>query len=658
MSEIKKDNSYINNKEEGNTSIKLEKDFQNIFIDNNLEKVDSNEDFQNNLFQSDNGINQEDENDNDNNLINYEIKNEEDLYQNNLASSSEFNNNENNFNVNDDKKEDNEINENVNNEMESGEDNNQNEDNEEIPLITLNAIAVCQCCKSNFNNKENLPYLLKCGHFFCINCINQYFKDKSGIICPSDGLVAKSIKELKLLKNLITSNKNDINDNNENSNINITNEDNSLSMSNNKKNTSFSIDKDIKPKNNQYCLIHKDQKLTHINCQENKLICIYCAYELLKNNPKCDIKEIKERVEEYKTNIDAIIDITKNSLDKINFCLKQFKKIKDEQESKINNLYTKLIEYLNNKKNEDKEKLNNIFENNTKEIEKNIKIFNEIIEKGNFCTKLIEQIQKDNNIIFDIIKNYNNFYNLYQTKNNVDKFEYIIFKNDNEKEIINYLNNITEIEKKYEFMNYMPDEIKKNYMENENNNNYNKNELNNEINFNNYLNNNNFIEKINDYSSDINLEKYTFHKSNRNLKRININNDENMNLNSDDFNQNKYQNNNFTIDTMYKTLPLNNGIEKIKFGEKEMPIHNSYLFHRNIFKNDDFLKEKYNNNKDMIFQNNTMTNFYKVNIPFIAQNKNINNYNNKYDINSPSYKSLSNNSFPYDFRHNKIFNFK
>ena len=48
----------------------------------------------------------------------------------------------------------------------------------------------------------------------------MYFKDESGIICPLDGLIAKSIDELKLLKNLITNNKvENINCNDENSNI-------------------------------------------------------------------------------------------------------------------------------------------------------------------------------------------------------------------------------------------------------------------------------------------------------------------------------------------------------------------------------------------------------------------------------------------------------
>ena len=64
---------------------------------------------------------------------------------------------------------------------------------------------MCQCCKQNFNSQSNIPYLLKCGHFFCKVCILKKFYDENNkmILCPEDGVVAKSLSELKLLKNLI-----------------------------------------------------------------------------------------------------------------------------------------------------------------------------------------------------------------------------------------------------------------------------------------------------------------------------------------------------------------------------------------------------------------------------------------------------------------------
>ena len=144
-----------------------------------------------------------------------------------------------------------------------------------MPLITLNFISICQCCKNRFDNKNNLPYLLKCGHFFCINCIKQYFTDETGIVCPSDGLVAKSINELKLLKNLIIEPKksagnnlnyqNNIYDQNDSLNINITN-------NNNNDNNKYLMN---------FCPIHKNQQLSHIINDTNEIICVHCAFERL-----------------------------------------------------------------------------------------------------------------------------------------------------------------------------------------------------------------------------------------------------------------------------------------------------------------------------------------------------------------------------------------
>jgi hypothetical protein len=71
-------------------------------------------------------------------------------------------------------------------------------------LITLKYISVCQCCKENFNSSSNIPYLLKCGHFFCRSCLMNNFTEEGGtIICPDDGIIANSINDLKLLSNLI-----------------------------------------------------------------------------------------------------------------------------------------------------------------------------------------------------------------------------------------------------------------------------------------------------------------------------------------------------------------------------------------------------------------------------------------------------------------------
>ncbi len=71
-------------------------------------------------------------------------------------------------------------------------------------LLRLEYISVCQFCKENFNSDIYVPLLFKCGHFFCRLCIENNFTDNNGKIhCPTDGIIASSIKDLKLLGNLI-----------------------------------------------------------------------------------------------------------------------------------------------------------------------------------------------------------------------------------------------------------------------------------------------------------------------------------------------------------------------------------------------------------------------------------------------------------------------
>ena len=58
------------------------------------------------------------------------------------------------------------------------------------------------------------------------------------------------------------------------------------------------------------CRIHKNQKLTHIICDTNEIICVHCAFEMLKLNPSMQIKELKEK---YNDLNDFISEIMNNS---------------------------------------------------------------------------------------------------------------------------------------------------------------------------------------------------------------------------------------------------------------------------------------------------------------------------------------------------------
>jgi hypothetical protein len=215
---------------------------------------------------------------NENNKINININNnnftEEEEEINNIINN---NNNEDEMNfeqqsINKKQKD------NTNNANDNDNDNdNDNNDDEELPLITLNFISICQCCKTSFDNNTYLPYLLKCGHFFCIKCINEYFTDKNGIKCPSDGLIAKSTSELTLLSHLIP--KNNQNISNVNNNDMTSSELNTINLDNNNNYSNFNNNTDNLMNSSNYCPIHKGQKLSHVICDSNEIICVYCAFE-------------------------------------------------------------------------------------------------------------------------------------------------------------------------------------------------------------------------------------------------------------------------------------------------------------------------------------------------------------------------------------------
>lgn len=154
-------------------------------------------------------------------------------------------------------------------------------EDDDIPLLTLKFISICQSCKAQFDNKEHMPYLLKCGHFFCKKCLLENFTTKEGIKCPGDGTLVKNMKELKLLNNLIQ-------------NQTYRESNNNNSIENTVENT---LEKESKAEI-ETCNIHKGQRLTHIVEDTKELLCVYCAFQRVKRNPKCEIKEIHDKLEE------------------------------------------------------------------------------------------------------------------------------------------------------------------------------------------------------------------------------------------------------------------------------------------------------------------------------------------------------------------------
>ena len=192
-------NEEINEKNNNND---IEEENKNNINNNSIhDKKYIINDINSDLENEDGGEDEEEENQ-DNDILSFG-ENENDAGNNNNYMSTNKKKDKNNINndidINDINNNINQ-NENMNNNIENqNEEIDENESDSGVPLVTLNFLSICQCCKNSFNSKENIPYLFKCGHFFCKQCIVEQFTDEEGIKCPNDGLIANSISDLKIL---------------------------------------------------------------------------------------------------------------------------------------------------------------------------------------------------------------------------------------------------------------------------------------------------------------------------------------------------------------------------------------------------------------------------------------------------------------------------
>ena len=95
-----------------------------------------------------------------------------------------------------------------------------------------------------------------------------------------------------------------------------------------------------------YCPIHETQRLSHIVNDTNEVICVHCAFERLKANPNIQIKEIKEKYNEYDNMIENIINKIQKNIELINNTMIMINKNKENEIKKLNNFYDNIIKYI------------------------------------------------------------------------------------------------------------------------------------------------------------------------------------------------------------------------------------------------------------------------------------------------------------------------
>ena len=561
-----------------------------------------------------------------------------------------------------------------------GEGENEGEE-ENIPLVTLKFISICQFCKNNFNSTIHLPYLLKCGHFFCLKCIKENFTDEEGIKCPNDGLVALSVKELKLLNNLITDKTlpsqrgtKDIEDN-----INI---------------NGINNDEKIDTKNS--CKIHKGQKLTHIIIDTKQLVCVYCAFDIVRKNPKCEVKEIKEKFDELVIDADKIINLNQNNIKIIQDALKDIKKNKETEEKNINLYFDHIFKYLNSKKGEYLSQIDSFFTDNAKKLKQKLEIFSDQIEQGESLKALIDNYETNNNfdeimetyIKLDAIKKR-------EKDNNEISLQEYKFSHDDETKIMKYINNFGDIKTVSKNIHFQSDkkdifnlkvssnvapiveDQKKNYFNfntnpmlvNNNNNNKNssrltnnsneKEEMENEINYNNSNISNNNNKKQGSYSNNYN---FNFNKinpmSNNSTGKRNIK--PNFGNNNNFFrhitnNNNEFNNGNMNYINMDPNIRDNKN-----YSFNNLSNNNKNRGHRIIsIQDNNFMSNKGSSGDGRILNNNIYNMNFQKRIGGDKDNNNLNknmnnNKNFRNDFGSHTQGSVS----TYEYKGFKTFNFK
>ena len=166
-------------------------------------------------------------------------------------------------------------------------------------INSINLFSVCQYCKKAFNSSINLPLLFECGHFYCKSCVLIISKEnKNKVICPEDGFTQNSIENLKVMKNLIHEN-------------NYTNKYISSSGSSN-------------------CKTHENEKLNYYCYNTEELLCVYCAFNLYRNNNNYQIVEMNENCADILNSVNEMLEQNETFIRSLRHSLSEMKKNKNE----------------------------------------------------------------------------------------------------------------------------------------------------------------------------------------------------------------------------------------------------------------------------------------------------------------------------------------
>lgn len=286
---------------------------------------------------------------------------------------------------------------NINNDNDKREGEAEGEGEE---LLKIQYISQCQTCREGFNHDNHLPYLMKCGHFFCKTCILDGFSNEKGVFCPNDGKVANGIEELRILNNLILDNE-------------MSHSQSKTTSHKGKENTN-----QVSQIQTKRCNKHPDYRLTHYIENTKEVICVNCAFIRYKSNPTLDIKEVNDKLNEVKEDLNIIIEENQSNVEVLQGVLESIKENKSKEELIVVKAFDDVIKKLESKKEEYIDMVNSIFNQNADRLSEKLDIFSKRIEEMEEFKGIISQIESEENMnqVGDVIEHYDNF-----IKNESDK---------------------------------------------------------------------------------------------------------------------------------------------------------------------------------------------------------------------------------------------
>jgi len=192
------------------------------------------------------------------------------------------------------------------------------------------------------------------------------------------------------------------------------------------------------------------------------VICVYCAFNKFKKNPRLEIKEIKEKCSELMENLDKLLNDNQNHVDILNDSLNDIKKNKFNEEQRVVQFYDKIIKFLEEKKTEVVENINILFSQNADKLSEKLDYFSSKMEDADDLKRNIISVSNgETNKVNDIINAYTQFLKEANdgTKLNLELTEYK-YVHDDENKLLKYLNNFGDLKSKQKLIRFSNTQIK------------------------------------------------------------------------------------------------------------------------------------------------------------------------------------------------------